>query len=105
MADDPKDAYQEGEPLVSYESVAAAAEYKKQQAEIQLDKVRWQNRRRMAWICLWAMIVSTALLFFQIPVEKIAVLDEVIGWFYMAMATVIGTYMGTTMYASVVKNR
>jgi polyferredoxin len=63
--------------------------------------VRFNNRRRMAWIALFAILVVTTLLLFFIPVEKINALGSVITWFYMAMTTIVGTYMGATTYAYV----
>lgn len=68
-----------------------------------IDKIRWQNRRRMAWTSLSSIIVFTGLIFFTdlVPVEKLKVLTEVITWYYFSCATVIGAYMGFTTYASV----
>lgn len=70
-------------------------------AEIELDRERWKNRRRMAWISLFAMLVATVALFFWVGIDRLDILDEVIAWFYMAMASVIGTYIGTTTWAHV----
>lgn len=63
-------------------------------------KTRWKNRRRMAWTALVGMLVVTILAFFVIPESKLALLSEVITWFYFSMASIIGAYMGFTTWAS-----
>jgi len=70
---------------------------------IQDDKVRWTNRRRMAWLSLFTMILVTLLIFFTdlIPESRLSILGEVITWFYFCMASVIGAYMGMTTWASI----
>lgn len=60
---------------------------------------KFSTRQKMAWISLSAIIIATFLMMFVISVEKITALSNVISWFYMSMATVIGTYMGTTTWA------
>jgi len=62
---------------------------------------RWRNRRRMAWISLISMIaLMFILLFGPIPDERIKILAEPLTWFFFAMASVIGAYMGFTTWAS-----
>lgn len=65
------------------------------------DKVRWQNRRRMAWTALISMVLFTFFILFSncIPVEKLKVLSDVITWFYFSMSSIIGFYMGATTFA------
>jgi len=62
--------------------------------------VRWKNRRRMAWTALISMLVVTFLAFFVIPEPRLALLSDVITWFYFGMVSVIGAYMGFTTWAS-----
>jgi hypothetical protein len=64
-------------------------------------KVKWTNRRRMAWTSLIAMIVVTLLCLFVVPESRLAVLSEPLTWFYFCMAGVIGSYMGMTTWASI----
>ena len=72
--------------------------------DIQLQRIRWKNRRRMAWISLLSMIVVTAILLTSlIPESRVSVLSDVITWFYFSMASVIGFYMGATTWAAVKK--
>jgi len=69
--------------------------------DVELQKLRWKNRRRMAWLSLITMIAVTfILLFAPIPEARIKVLSEPITWSYFALASVIGAYMGFTTWAS-----
>lgn len=70
-----------------------------------LDKKRWENRRRMAWISLASMVGFTVLIVFTdiVPESRLEILAEVITWFYFACSSVIGAYMGFTTWASVKK--
>jgi hypothetical protein len=61
----------------------------------------WRNRRRMAWGAFVSIIVVTGLCFFWVDVERLEKLETVITWFYMAMASIVGAYMGFATYASV----
>ena len=65
-------------------------------------KMRWKNRRRMAWLSLISMIVVTVLILFTefVSIERLKVLSEVITWFYFCCASIIGAYMGFTTWAS-----
>jgi len=44
--------------------------------------------------------VTFILVLGMVPDERIKVLAEPLMWFYLAMTSVIGTYMGVTTYAS-----
>jgi len=69
--------------------------------DLDLQKQRWKNRRRMAWLSLITMIgVTILLLFGAIPETRLKAIAEPITWFYFAMASVIGAYMGFTTWAS-----
>ena len=59
-------------------------------------KVRWTNRRRMAWLALISIIVVTGLAFFVLPIDRLDKLADVITWFYLSMASIVGAYMGLT---------
>ena len=64
------------------------------------DKVRWQNRRRMAWLSIISIIVVTGLAFFVLPIERLDKLADVITWFYLSMASIVGAYMGLSTWAA-----
>lgn len=79
----------------------AKFEYTKGRVEIDLDRERWRNRRAMAWISIVGILLATYALFFIVDEARIDSLGEVISWFYMAMASIVGTYIGTTTWAYV----
>lgn len=57
--------------------------------------VQWAHRRRMAYISLISIIVVTAFVLSPFsPIERIGVVSEMISWFYFAMVSVVGAYMG-----------
>lgn len=67
-------------------------------------KVRWKNRRRMAWISLFALVGQVAIslaivIATDVPVERIKVLVELMSWPSLAFASIIGAYMGFTTWA------
>jgi len=67
----------------------------------EIERNKWRGRRKMGWLSLISMIVMTFLLVLgMVPDERIKVLAEPLMWFYLAMTSVIGTYMGVTTYAS-----
>ena len=57
-------------------------------------KTRWHNRRRMAYISLFAIIVVIFLVLFIVPIERLEVLEDVIPWFFMVLGSIIGAYVG-----------
>jgi len=79
----------------------AKLDYAKAKVEMELDNERWKNRRRMAWLAMWAMIAATLAMFTIVPESKIELLDEIVAWFMMAMASIVGTYIGTATWAQV----
>lgn len=69
-----------------------------------LNKIRWKNRRQMAWISLFALMaqVTASILIITLTdmsIEKIKVLAELMSWPSVAFASVIGAYMGFTTWA------
>ena len=72
-------------------------------ANMKAEKLRWKNRRKMAWTSLIAIIAQTLLLLFAPPsllsTEKIQVIKEPLTWAYMCESAVILAYMGFTTWA------
>ena len=65
-------------------------------------RVRWRNRRKMAWTSLVSMLLITYLLFFT-PLcsdGRLKLLGGIVEWYYLASASIIGAYMGFTTWAS-----
>ena len=72
-------------------------------ATLKAEKIRWENRRRMAWTSLIAIIVQTLIILFAptkiLTPEKIQVIQEPLTWAYMCESAVILAYMGFTTWA------
>ena len=70
--------------------------------DIDMEKKRWTNRRRMAWTSLISMLIVTGVVLFTniVSLERVNVLSDVITWFYFSCASIIGMYMGATTWAS-----
>jgi predicted anti-sigma-YlaC factor YlaD len=71
--------------------------------QINLEKRKWENRRRMAWVALVAIIVQTLLLILLpvslLSLEKIQVMKEPLTWAYWCESAIILAYMGFTTWA------
>lgn len=63
--------------------------------------IRWNSRRRMAWIALISMVIVTFLMLFVVDSSKLSSLEIVISWFYMGCVSIVGSYMGFTTYAAI----
>ena len=60
-------------------------------------RIRWKNRRRMAWTSLVGALVVVVLLFFApIDNERLKVISEPLTWYFFCATGVIGAYMGFT---------
>lgn len=69
--------------------------------EAKTAQTRFKNRRRMGWLAIGSMVAFTGILLTPIvDVERIQALDEVFSVFYLAMASIVGAYMGFTTWAS-----
>lgn len=70
-----------------------------------IEKRKWENRRRMAWVSLFALIIQTLLIILLptswLSVEKITVMKEPITWAYWCQSAIILGYMGFTTWAYV----
>lgn len=59
-----------------------------------LKKATWRSRRRMAIVALSWIIIQTLLLFFVVPVAKIAALTVPITSVYYVMGGIVAGYIG-----------
>lgn len=67
--------------------------------ELRLDKA--ESQRNMAWFAMCSIVGFTALLFSPfVSDERVQGIAELIGTFYIAMASVVGAYMGFTAWMS-----
>lgn len=69
--------------------------------ELELREEKAQAQKLISWVALISMIVVTALLFSPIVTDsRIAALDNLLGMFYLACASIIGFYFGASAYMS-----
>lgn len=85
--------------------VISTDETTKDVCDMQDWKDRWANRRRMAWAAFAVMFLTTMLLYFAVPLDKIDKLADVTIWLYGTMASIILGYMGTTVSAHIFDRR
>lgn len=63
--------------------------------------MRWKHRRRMAYIALFSMLVLTAYAVSPwIEIARLEKLSDIIEWFYFAMASIVGAYMGFATWSA-----
>ena len=83
--------------VVTDEELSAIKEIEKAEAESR----KLRSQRRMATASLVAMGVFTFVLFTPlVPLERLKALSDVSNLFYISMAGIVGTYMGTTAWMS-----
>lgn len=63
--------------------------------------LKQDSQKKMAWFSLISIVILT--IFILTPVldnEKIKIIGDFIGLFYVSMASIVGAYMGFTAYMS-----
>ncbi len=63
-------------------------------SEAKVEMIKRVNRRRQAWVSLWSMIGVTLLLMFAVPESKLKIMTDILPFFYITMASVVGVYHG-----------
>lgn len=66
--------------------------------EYKIYEQRAKNRRSMAWVSLFAMIVTVLLLMFLIPESRIEKLGSVLELYWLALGSVVTAYVGITAW-------
>ena len=61
---------------------------------IRFDRERWKNRRKLAYISLYAILFVMGVSLFVVPEPKLNALADIISTFFFVMASIIGTYIG-----------
>lgn len=69
-----------------------------QERQLELTSRMWVNRRRMAWMCLFAIMIVTALVLFKIPMERIQASENVLIWFFIVCSSTVAGYFGFSTY-------
>lgn len=59
---------------------------------------KWKHRRRMAYVSLLAMVVMTVSLFFFVDPERLAKIQDAIGWAYVMFGSIIMSYLGASTW-------
>lgn len=69
--------------------------------ELELREEKAEAQKRISWIAMGSMLLVTAILLSPIITpEKLASLEELLGMFYLAQASIVGFYFGATAYMS-----
>ena len=62
---------------------------------------RWKHRRRMAYMAMCSMLILTAYAISPwIDIQRLEHLRDIIEWFYFAMASIVGAYMGFATWSA-----
>lgn len=70
-----------------------------EQLEQQEEKA--DSQKKMAWVAIWSMIVFTAFMFSPfVPQEKATTLANISDVFFVAMASIVGAFMGFTSWVA-----
>lgn len=71
------------------------------QMEQNITEDKFKNRRKMAWVSMISMTVYTAILLTPaIDIDRIKSLENILDMFYIAMASIVGAYMGFATWAN-----
>lgn len=63
-----------------------------------LNKEKFKNRRRMAWLSFLMMVIMIGLVFFKLDPQYVQNYDGVLAWGFGTFASVILGYMGFTSF-------
>jgi hypothetical protein len=62
-----------------------------------------KNRRRMAWVSLFALIISGLGLIFFVPESRLEKLNDILDLYWISLATIVGAYVGISTWLSKTK--
>lgn len=80
---------------VSDEEIARA----EKMMEMELREEKLESQKKMAWVAIFVMIVSTIVLFSpMIPDSRVNALSDLLGLYFISLAGIAGTYMGATAF-------
>ena len=69
-------------------------------AEEKIYEQKAVNRRRMAWVSLFALIVSGFCMMFLVPETRLKQLDGMLELYWIALGTITGAYVGISTWMS-----
>ncbi len=78
---------------------------KDERLEALQNKDTFKNRRKMAFICLFFLIVVQAWMLLRVPYDQVDKYADLNAWFYGSMVAIVASYMGTTSIPLFMKRR
>jgi polyferredoxin len=61
---------------------------------------RWKHRRRLAYLAMSSMIAVTTVVLTPLVAEtRVQTASDALSWFYFAMASIVGAYVGFATWA------
>ena len=71
----------------------------KEMIDMELREEKSESQKKMAWVAIIVMIVSTVVLFSPIiPDTRVQALSDLLGLYFISLAGIAGTYMGATAW-------
>lgn len=70
--------------------------------ELELREEKAETHRKMAWLAMVSMVVITIVVFAPnfLSESRVKVLEDIIGTFYIAQASIVGFYFGANAFMS-----
>lgn len=69
--------------------------------ELELKEEKADSQRRMAWVAMASILGFTLLMFMPfVPIDRLAMLSDLLSMFYIAQAGIVGAYFGMTAWMS-----
>ena len=67
--------------------------------DMELREEKSESQKKMAWVAIIVMIISTVVLFSPIiPDTRVQALSDLLGLYFISLAGIAGTYMGATAW-------
>jgi cytochrome bd-type quinol oxidase subunit 2 len=85
---------------MSEENIDLNNDGKVTKTEQEVYEQRAVNRRRMAWVSLFAMIASAIAVMFFVPESRLNQLDGLLEIYWVALGSVVGAYVGISTWMS-----
>ena len=71
----------------------------KEMIDMELREEKSESQKKMAWVAIIVMIISTVVLFSPIiPDTRVQALSDLLGLYFISLAGIAGTYMGATAW-------
>ena len=71
----------------------------KEMIDMELREEKSESQKKMAWVAIIVMIISTVVLFSPIiPDTRVQALSDLLGLYFISLAGIAGTYIGATAW-------